>query len=495
MREIALPPQALPVPPDRGGGGLYGWITSLDHKQIGIMYLIATFVFFIVGGVEALLMRTQLAVPNNTFLSPEVYNQLFTMHGTTMIFLVVMPMLIGLATYVVPLQVGARDIAYPRMNALSLWLLVFGGLLLYFSYLAGGAPDAGWFSYAPLSEKPYTTTTGVDYWILGLLATGIGTIAAAINLIVTILALRAPGMRMTRLPLFTWMVLVNSVLILCALPVLNASLVMLLIDRQLNAHFFAPQGGGSAILWQHFFWAFGHPEVYIMVLPAFGIISEVIPVFSRKAIYGYEFVAASTGAIAFLSLAVWAHHMFTVGLGRTADLFFAVASMLIAIPTGVKVLNWCATLWGGAIRFTTAMLFAMGFRALLLVSEDDGANALGGLGQVALLADVPGVQPYVHDPARPGASGDAPPRLHLSRPPGLGPLQHDLHRRSVPPGLLGPGVPLERVREPARRPARRGQPVERLDAGMGDAVAAARAQLRSGAPDPGPATAVGPGAS
>ena len=374
MKEIALPPGALPAPADRAAGGLYGWIASLDHKQIGIMYLLVTFAFFIVGGVEALLMRTQLAVPNNTFLGPEAYNQLFTMHGTTMIFLVVMPMLIGLATYVVPLQVGARDIAYPRMNALSLWLLVFGGLLLYFSYLAGGAPDAGWFSYAPLSEKPYTTTTGVDYWILGLLATGIGTIAAAINLIVTILALRAPGMRLTRLPLFTWMVLVNSVLILCALPVLNASLVMLLIDRQLNAHFFSPQGGGSAILWQHFFWAFGHPEVYIMVLPAFGIISEVIPVFSRKAIYGYEFVAASTGAIAFLSLAVWAHHMFAVGLGRTADLFFAVASMLIAIPTGVKVLNWCATLWGGAIRFTTAMLFAMAFLAMFTIGGITGVS-------------------------------------------------------------------------------------------------------------------------
>ncbi|HKV45363.1 MAG TPA: cytochrome c oxidase subunit I [bacterium] len=356
------------------GGGLYRWIASLDHKQIGIMYLISTLVFFVVGGIEALLIRTQLAVPNNTLLGPRAYNQLFTMHGTTMIFLVVMPMLIGLATYLVPLQIGARDIAYPRMNALSLWLLVFGGLLLYYSYLAGGAPDAGWFSYAPLSEKPYATTTGVDYWALGLLATGIGTVTASINLIVTILTLRAPGMRMTRLPLFTWMVLVNSILILCALPVLNASLVMLLIDRQLNAHFFAPQTGGSAVLWQHYFWAFGHPEVYIMVLPAFGIISEVIPVFSRKPIYGYEFVAASTAAIAFLSLAVWAHHMFTVGLGRPADLFFAVASMLIAIPTGIKVLNWCATIWGGAIRLTTAMLFAMAFLAMFTIGGITGVS-------------------------------------------------------------------------------------------------------------------------
>jgi len=365
---------AFAEPADTGAGGVYAWIASVDHKQIGIMYLMVTFAFFLLGGLEALLMRTQLAVPNGRFLDPVTYNQLFTMHGTTMIFLVVMPMLIGLATYLVPLMIGARDIAYPRMNALSLWLLVFGGLLLYYSFLAGGAPDVGWFSYAPLSEKPYAMTTGVDYWVLGLLATGIGTVTASINLLVTIVTLRAPGLTLSRLPLFVWMVLVNSVLILVALPVLNASLFMLLIDRQLNAHFFAPQGGGSAILWQHFFWAFGHPEVYIMVLPAFGIISEVLPVFSRKPIYGYEFVAGSTLAIAFLSLTVWAHHMFAVGLGRAADLFFAIASMLIAIPTGVKVLSWCATMWGGAIRFTTAMLFAIAFLAMFTIGGITGVS-------------------------------------------------------------------------------------------------------------------------
>jgi cytochrome c oxidase subunit I len=371
---IALASDAAPHPAEQEAGGWYSWIASLDHKQIGLMYLATTFAFFIVGGVEALLMRTQLAVPRNTFLDPATYNQLFTMHGTTMIFLVVMPMLIGLATYLVPLQVGARDIAYPRMNALSLWLLVLGGLLLYYSFFAGGAPDTGWFSYAPLSEKPYATTTGVDYWALGLLATGIGTVTASINLIVTIMTLRAPGLTLTRLPLFTWMVLVNSVLILCALPVLNASLVMLLIDRLLGAHFFTPQSGGSAILWQHYFWAFGHPEVYIMVLPAFGIISEVIPVFSSRPIYGYEFVAGSTAAIAFLSLAVWAHHMFTVGLGRAADVFFAIASMLIAIPTGVKVLNWCATMWGGALRLTTSMMFAVAFLVLFTIGGLTGVS-------------------------------------------------------------------------------------------------------------------------
>jgi cytochrome c oxidase subunit I len=375
MSDLPLPSAAVvPTPEEREASGWYSWIASLDHKQIGIMYLIATMVFFLAGGVQALLMRTQLIRPENHFLTPQVYDEVFTMHGTTMIFLVVMPMLIGLATYLVPLQIGARDIAYPRMNAMSLWFLVFGGLLLYYSYIAGGAPDVGWFSYAPLSERPFSMTTGVDYWALGLLSTGIGTVTASINLIVTILTLRAPGLTLARLPLFTWMVLVNSVLVLLALPVLNGALVQVLIDRLLGAHFFQPQAGGNAILWQHYFWAFGHPEVYIMVLPAFGIISEIIPVFSGKPIYGYEFVAASTAAIAFLSLTVWAHHMFAVGLGRAADVFFAVASMLIAIPTGIKVLNWCATLWRGSIRFTTAMKFCLAFLAMFTIGGITGVS-------------------------------------------------------------------------------------------------------------------------
>ncbi|HLN13074.1 MAG TPA: cytochrome c oxidase subunit I [bacterium] len=374
MSDLSLPGDLAAPAAAHDDTGWYAWIASLDHKQIGLMYLMATMVFFLLGGVQALLMRTQLIRPENTFLSPQAYNEVFTMHGTTMIFLVVMPMLIGLATYLVPLQVGARDIAFPRMNAMSFWFLVFGGLLLYYSYLAGGAPDAGWFSYAPLSERPFSMTTGEDYWALGLLATGIGTITASINLMVTILALRAPGLALTRLPLFTWMVLVNSVLVLLALPVLNASLVTLLIDRLLNAHVFAPAGGGSAVLWQHYFWSFGHPEVYIMVLPAFGIISEVIPVFAGKAIYGYEFVAASTAAIAFLSLAVWAHHMFATGLGFEWDAFFALTSMLIAIPTGIKILNWCATLWGGRIRFTTAMMFCLAFLAMFTIGGITGVS-------------------------------------------------------------------------------------------------------------------------
>jgi cytochrome c oxidase subunit I len=341
--------------------GPLAWVSSVDHKQIGILYLATTLVFLAVGGIEALLMRIQLARPGNTFLSPEAYDQIFTMHGTTMVFLVVVPLLIGLGTYLVPLMIGARDMAFPRLNALSYWLLLFGGLLLYFSFVAGGAPDAGWFSYAPLSEPAYATGTGVDYWALGLLVIGIGTVASGINFIVTIVTLRAPGMSIRRLPLFVWMTLVNAFLIIVALPALNASLVMLLIDRRLGSRFFDASAGGSPILWQHYFWSFGHPEVYIMVLPAFGIISEVIPVFSRQPIYGYGFVAASTVAIALLSFGVWAHHMFAVGLGHTWDIAFGATSMLIAIPTGVKIFNWIATMWGGSIRFTSAMLFAMAF--------------------------------------------------------------------------------------------------------------------------------------
>lgn len=346
---------------DTARGGALAWVASVDHKQIGILYLATTLFFLCVGGAEALLLRVQLARPGNTFLSPEVYNQIFTMHGTTMIFLVVVPLLIGLGTYLVPLMIGARDMAFPRLNALSYWLLLFGGLLLYFSFVAGGAPDAGWFSYAPLSETAYSTGPGIDYWALGLLVVGIGTVASGINFIVTVVTLRTPGLSMRRLPLFVWMTVVNAFLIIVALPALNASLVMLLIDRQLGAGFFAATAGGSPVLWQHYFWSFGHPEVYIMVLPAFGIVSEVIPVFSRQPIYGYGFVAASTVAIALLSFGVWAHHMFAVGLGHTWDIAFGATSMLIAIPTGVKIFNWIATMWGGSIRFTTAMLFAMAF--------------------------------------------------------------------------------------------------------------------------------------
>ncbi len=335
------------------------WLSTVDHKRIGILYMVTALVFFVAAGVEALFIRLQLAVPNNKLLSPDTYNWIFTMHGTTMIFLVAMPVLFGIANYVVPLQIGARDMAFPRLNAFGFWVVPFGGILLHFSFLAGGAPAVGWFAYAPLSETPFSSQLGVDYWAISLLVLGIGSVSAGINFIVTILTQRAQGMTLRRLPLFTWMIFCNSFLVILALPILNAALVMLLIDRLLQGQFFLPFAGGSAIMWQHIFWAFGHPEVYIVAIPAFAILSEVIPVFSRKPIFGYEFVAASTVVIILLSLLVWAHHMFTVGLGHTVDLFFVAASVLIAVPTGIKLFNWSATMVGGRLRFDAPMLFCV----------------------------------------------------------------------------------------------------------------------------------------
>lgn len=358
---LEIPESADSLPKLRSANGFLQWISTVDHKMIGIMYLWSALIFLIIGFIEAMLMRIQLATPENTFLSPQAYNQIFTMHGTTMIFLVLTPMLIGFATYLLPLMIGANEMAYPRLNAFSFWMFFFGGLLLYFSFFAGGAPNVGWFSYAPLSEKFYSITPGVNYWALSILIMGIGTIGAALNFVVTTLTMRASGLKITKLPLFVWMVFVNAFLILAAFPVLNAGLVMILIDRLLNAHFFLATSGGSDIMWQHIFWTFGHPEVYILALPAFGIASEVIPVFSRKPIFGYEFVAASTVAIGLLSFGVWAHHMFAVGLGTTFDAFFAATSVLIAVPTGVKIFNWIATMWKGSIHFKTAMLFAAAF--------------------------------------------------------------------------------------------------------------------------------------
>jgi len=357
--EIAAPVPA--VEKESAHEGLLAWVSTVDHKRIGILYLLAAAFFFALGGGEAMLMRLQLSWPNLHVLAPDTYNQLFTMHGTTMIFLVAMPVIFGFANYLVPLMIGARDVAFPRLNAMSFWLLLFGGLLLYFSFAAGGAPDAGWFSYAPLSEQPYSSSNGTDYYVLGLLVTGIGSVAGSINLLVTILKFRAPGLTMRRVPLFVWMVFNTAVLVILAIPVLNAAIVMLLIDRKFSSGFFQPGQGGSPLIWQHFFWTFGHPEVYILALPAFGMISEVIPVFSRKPIFGYEFVAASTVAITVLSFGVWAHHMFAVGLGVLANSFFAGTSLLIAVPTGVKIWNWIATMWQGHLKLTTAMLFAMAF--------------------------------------------------------------------------------------------------------------------------------------
>ncbi|MGN6540970.1 MAG: cytochrome c oxidase subunit I [Ginsengibacter sp.] len=359
--QIPEPASALPGIGVSSDQGLLQWISSVDHKMIGIMYLLIALIFFLMGGAEALLMRIQLAQPVNHFLTPEAYDQIFTMHGTTMIFLVAMPAVLGFAVYFTPLMIGANEMAFPRMNSFSLWITFFGGLLLYFSFLAGGGPDAGWFNYAPLNEKNYSSSNGIDYYAMGLLLTGIGSVTTSINLIVTILHYRVKGMKLNMLPLFVWMVFVNSFLLIAAFPSLNAALAMLLLDRQFNAHFFNTTNGGSALLWQHLFWIFGHPEVYIVILPPFGILSEVFPVFSRKPIFGYAFVAASSVAIALLAFGVWAHHMFAVGLGNTVDAFFSASSMLIGIPTGVKVFNWIATMYGGKIKFTVSMMFAIAF--------------------------------------------------------------------------------------------------------------------------------------
>jgi cytochrome c oxidase subunit 1 len=346
---------------------LHDWVTTVDHKKIGIMYVLMSVGFLVVGGIEALLMRWQLLVPRNGFLGPDAFNQLFTMHGTTMVFFVGMPILIGIGNYLVPLMIGARDMAFPRMNALGFWSTLFGGLLAYSSFATGGAPALGWFAYAPLTERTFARGPATDLWALGLIVSGVGTLAAGVNFIATILGMRAPGMAVRKMPFFCWTMLWTSVQILLAIPPLTAALVMVLLDRQLGAHFFDVQNGGSAYLWQHLFWFFGHPEVYILILPVFGMVSEVVPVFSRKVLFGYEFMAVATMAIAFISLGVWAHHMFTVGMSRSLDLFFVASSLLVSIPTGIKFFNWLATMYGGRISFASPMLFACGFLSLFLI--------------------------------------------------------------------------------------------------------------------------------
>ncbi|GAC1392913.1 MAG: hypothetical protein NVSMB38_18290 [Ktedonobacteraceae bacterium] len=364
---------------------LGSWIMTTDHKQLGLMYIMTSFFFFLVAGMEALLIRTQLAEPNGKVLSPTEYNQVYTMHGTTMIFLFIIPMLVGLGNYLVPLMLGARDMAFPRLNAFGYWGFLFAGLFLQLSFLFGSAPNGGWFQYAPLSE----TTTGcgihavmctpgmnADFWILGTLLLGVSSIAGSINFVVTTLKLRAPGMSINRMPLFVWMMLVQSFLLLFALPSLSSASVLILLDRHMGTHFYQYTSGGDPLLWQHLFWSFGHPEVYIMILPAFGIISEVLPVFSRKPIFGYTFIAWSGVAIGFLSFTVWAHHMFAVGLPPIAQAFFATSTTLIAIPTAVKIFNWIGTIWGGKLVFKTPMLFALGFVAMFLIGGLNGA-ALG----------------------------------------------------------------------------------------------------------------------
>jgi cytochrome c oxidase subunit I len=351
--------------------GWVGWVTTTDHKRVGVLYLVTAFVFLLVGGVEALLMRSQLAVPDNTLLTPETYNQILTMHGTTMVFLVVMPVWAGIANYVVPLQIGARDMAFPRLNALSYWLYLAGAIVFYASVFFH-PPEAGWTAYTPLSSGPYIPGNGTDAWIFLIHLTGLSSILGALNITVTIAGMRARGMGWSRLPLFCWSMLAQAIMIILTLPVIASAVTLLLADRHFGTCFYDPACGGSAMLWQHLFWFFGHPEVYIMILPAFGVISEVLPVFARKPIFGYKAIAASSIGIAFLSMLVWAHHMFATPLPAIALAFFMLTSMAIAIPTGVKILNWVATLFHGSIVLRTPLYFAAGFLVLFTLGGITG---------------------------------------------------------------------------------------------------------------------------
>jgi cytochrome c oxidase subunit 1 len=370
---VAARATAEPYRRDWRRGQVMSWVSTTDHKRIGILYIATSLVFFAAGGILALLMRAQLAQANEHFITKHSYNELFTIHGTTMIFLVVVPIFAGFANYLVPLMIGARDVAFPRLNALSYWLFLFGGLTLYLSFLAKhGASSSGWYGYPTLSEGQFSPGNGQDLWILSLHLLSISSLVGAINFLATIHNMRAPGMSWMRIPLFVWSIEIYAALLVLVLPVLSAGLTLLLLDRQVGTHFFIPQEGGNALLYQHFFWFFGHPEVYIMILPAMGIISEVLPVFSRKPIFGYKAIAFSTVAIGFFSMLVWAHHMFSVGLPSFLNVFFMLSSMVIAVPTGVKIFNWIATTWRGNLIFDTAMLWALGFIAVFTVGGLSG---------------------------------------------------------------------------------------------------------------------------
>jgi cytochrome c oxidase subunit I len=358
----------------RATTGWRSWLTTVDHKRIGVMYGAAALFFFTLGGIEALLIRLQLTAPEGSLYSAELYNQLFTMHGVTMIFLVVMPFGAAFMNYLMPLQIGARDVAFPRLNAFSFWVFLAGGLFLNTSWFLGGGADGGWFAYAPNTSVTFSPSHGMDFYAVGLLITGIGSTVGAVNLIVTVLNLRAPGMTLFKMPVFTWMGFVTQVLLVFALPVITIALFLLMVDRLFGANFFNTAAGGDQLLWQHLFWIFGHPEVYILILPAFGVASEVIPVFSRKPIFGYPFMVFSGIAIGFMGWGVWAHHMFASGMGPISVAAFSLSTMFIAVPTGVKILNWMATMWGGKLRFTTPMLFCIGMVAMFTIGGLSGVT-------------------------------------------------------------------------------------------------------------------------
>jgi len=379
LLELESGEPSAPVPRDLGvfarpksTTGWRSWIFTVDHKKIGIMYGVVAMFWFFWGGVEALLVRAQLASPNGEILSAAAYNQAFTMHGTTMVFLVVMPLAAAFANYMVPLQIGARDVAFPRLNALGLWIFVFAGIFLNLSWFTGGGADCGWFCYSPNSGLAYSSGSGVDYYALGLQIAGIASLVGAINLIVTILNMRAPGMDLRIMPIFTWMVLVTQFLLLFAIPVITVALFLLTFDRSFDANFFNVDQGADPLLWQHLFWIFGHPEVYILILPSFGIVSETLPVFSRKPLFGYSFVVFSGIGIGFMGWGVWAHHMFASGLGPVSVAAFSATTMFIAVPTGVKILNWIATMWGGKLRFTVPMMFSISLVSMFTIGGLSG---------------------------------------------------------------------------------------------------------------------------
>jgi cytochrome c oxidase subunit 1 len=364
-------------PVSRDYKGIWSWVFTVDHKRIGVLYGVTAVILFTIGGLEAVLVRSQLAVPNNTLLQPDTYNEMVTMHATTMVFLALMPLSVAFFNIVVPLQIGARDVAFPRLNAFSYWVFLFGALVLNASFIFGGAPNAGWFGYANLTERPFNPGHGIDFWILALQILGVASMAGAFNFLVTIVNLRAPGLTFMRMPLFTWMTLVTSILLILAFPVITIGLVELMFDRFFGANFFNVAAGAEPILWQHFFWLFGHPEVYILILPAMGIVSDVLPTFSRKPLFGYSVVAYSGVAIGFMAWGVWAHHMFSAGLGSVADAVFSLTTILIAVPTGIKIFNWIFTIYGGSVNLKTPMYWAVGFIALFIV---------GGLSGVMLAA-------------------------------------------------------------------------------------------------------------
>ena len=357
MTTLSIPMIKRPVHPS----GVWSWVTTIDHKKIGILYGVTAFINFLIGGIEALLIRVQLAGSNSDIVSPEVFNQLFTMHGTTMIFLAIMPLGAAFFNYLIPLQIGARDVAFPRLNAFSYWVFLAGTLILHLSWFLGESPNAGWFAYAPLTDVNFNPGRGIDFWIVGLQVLGIASLAAAFNFVVTIINMRAPGMTMMRMPLFTWMTLITAILLVLAFPVITVALIELLFDRNYGMNFFFTAAGGDPVLWQHLFWVFGHPEVYILILPAMGIVSEILPTFAKKPLFGYSTVILAGVVIAFMGWLVWSHHMFTVGLGPIPNSVFTITTMAIAVPTGIKIFNWIFTIWKGSIDFRTPMLFAVGF--------------------------------------------------------------------------------------------------------------------------------------